>query len=92
DDDKEQLSITVDLVLNQPKPVRRLSLFAQFVTERIDREGQAKSFKRRLVPWLAGGDYGWVFDCDLDVIDFNLARNVGVDGTVFLDNDKIRAP
>ncbi|MCG9706499.1 VirB4 family type IV secretion/conjugal transfer ATPase [Photobacterium damselae] len=92
DDDKEQLSITVDLVLNQPKPVRRLSLFAQFVTERIDREGQAKSFKRRLAPWLAGGDYGWVFDCDLDVIDFNLARNVGVDGTVFLDNDKIRAP
>lgn len=92
DADKEQLSITVDLVLNQPKPVRRLSLFAQFVTERIDNEGQSSSFKRRLTPWLAGGDYGWVFDCDNDLIDFNLAQNIGVDGTVFLDNAKIRAP
>ncbi|GAL15866.1 ATPase [Vibrio astriarenae] len=50
------------------------------------------SIKLRLEKWLAGGEFGWVFDNPVDELDFTRASNIGIDGTEFLDNDDVRTP
>jgi len=72
-------------------PARRLSRLAEFL-DSTDSEG----LYARLTPWCGalGGDYGWVFDNDVDLVLPRLSQSatVGFDVTDFLDHELTRTP
>lgn len=88
----QSIDKAVNTVMQMPKPLRRLSLILQNIAVGTSREEQRNSIKLRLARWCAGGALGWVFDNPTDVLDFNIAPNIGIDGTAFLDNDEVRTP
>lgn len=82
----------VNTVMRLPQALRRLSMVNQNIAVGTSREEQRNSIKLRLARWCAGGALGWVFDNPTDQLDFNVAPNIGIDGTAFLDNDEVRTP
>lgn len=90
--DKEKISDAINRVMAMDKPLRRLSTVVQNFTTGTSAAEQENSLKQRLTPWLAGNDYGWVFDNAEDWVDFDQARNIGIDGTDFLDDNRTRTP
>ena len=90
----EDLSIShaVRAVMNMPREYRRLETLRQNMTEGLTREEKENSIVKRLAKWCEGGALAWVFDNDIDVLDFEKYTNFGIDGTAFLDNALIRTP
>ncbi len=74
------------------KPLRRLTILNQNIAVGTSKEAQESSIKLRLNKWCQGGEFAWVFDNEEDLLDFNKAQNIGIDGTEFLDNPDIRNP
>ncbi|GAL15383.1 ATPase [Vibrio astriarenae] len=72
--------------------MRSLSTVNQNISSGTSEEAMNHSIKLRLEKWLAGGEFGWVFDNPVDELDFTRASNIGIDGTEFLDNDDVRTP
>lgn len=50
------------------------------------------SLQERLRKWLRGQSLGWVFDNDVDTLDFSTGRIFGFDYTEFLDDADVRTP
>lgn len=46
----------------------------------------------RLQQWAQGGEFGWVFDNDVDTFDIDNIDNFGIDGTEFLNDKDVRSP
>jgi type IV secretion system protein VirB4 len=90
--DEKSISDAVDTVMGMDKSIRRLSLINQNIAVGTSKEELANSIKLRLRKWCQGGEFGWVFDNPNDALDFNVSRNIGIDGTEFLDNDNIKTP
>ena len=67
--------------------VRCLSLVAQNLSGVGD-----NSLAERLGKWLRTGALGWVFDNEVDELDFKTGRIFGFDYTEFLDDPEIRTP
>ncbi|WP_337913644.1 VirB4 family type IV secretion/conjugal transfer ATPase [Vibrio cholerae] len=90
--EEQSIDQAVNTVMSMDKPLRRLSLINQNIAVGTSKEELQNSIKLRLAKWCQGGEFGWVFDNPTDELDFNIARNIGIDGTEFLDNDDVRTP
>lgn len=91
--EEEVISRAVDTVMNSnSSALKRMSGVYQNITSGISKDEIQSSIKLRLKKWCQGGEFGWVFDNPLDELDFNITRNIGIDGTDFLDNDDVRTP
>ncbi|WP_419209757.1 VirB4 family type IV secretion/conjugal transfer ATPase (plasmid) [Photobacterium leiognathi subsp. mandapamensis] len=91
--DEEVISSAVNTVMNSASStLKRLSGVYQNITSGTSKDEIQSSIKLRLKKWCQGGEFGWVFDNPIDELDFNLATNIGIDGTDFLDNDDVRTP
>jgi len=97
--DETKIEEAINTVLEFPIEHRRLSVLIQNMTENtIDMEARENSIVKRLAKWCANdardkrGKYAWVFDNDVDELDFKSHRNIGIDGTDFLDNQDICTP
>ena len=90
----EELGISnaVDTVMTMDKPYRRLTVLNQNIAVGTSKEEVESSIKLRLSKWCQGGEFEWVFENANDLLDFNSATNIGIDGTEFLDNLDIRTP
>jgi len=66
---------------------RRIGQLQSFL-DRTDPEGVGARLKK----WGQGGSLGWVFDNEVDVLDFTKGRIFGFDLTEFLDNPETRTP
>lgn len=62
---------------------RRLSTLLQFCEAGL---------QTRLQKWCAGGQYGWVFDNETDLLDLTTHEMYGFDLTEFLDNATVCGP
>lgn len=69
-----------------------ISRLLENLTEPPTKEAQENGLKVRLSQWAQGGEYGWVFDNDLDTFDIGECDNFGIDGTEFLDDADVCAP
>lgn len=90
--EEKSISAAVDTVMRMDKPLRRLLMVNQNISVGTSKEEQENSIKARLDKWCQGGEFGWVFDNPTDTLDFNASRNIGIDGTEFLDNIDVRTP
>ena len=90
--DEIAISQAVETVMVMAKPLRRLSAIRQNITAGTSKEELKNSIKLRLAKWCGGGEFGWVFDNPTDELDFNVATNIGIDGTEFLDNNDVCTP
>ncbi|WP_045394972.1 VirB4 family type IV secretion/conjugal transfer ATPase [Vibrio rotiferianus] len=90
--EEQSIDKAVNTVMTMDKSIRRLSLINQNITVGTSKEELDNSIKLRLAKWCAGGEFGWVFDNATDKLDFTVARNIGIDGTEFLDNADVRTP
>lgn len=90
--EEQSIDQAVNTVMAMDKSMRRLSLINQNIAVGTSKEEIANSIKLRLNKWCQGGEFGWVFDNPVDELDFTIARNIGIDGTEFLDNDDARTP
>ncbi len=87
--DENDISHAVRTVMGEhvSRPVRRLTTVAQNLSAVGD-----NSLAERLRKWLQGGALGWVFDNDLDQLEFSNHQIYGFDYTEFLDDAEIRTP
>lgn len=90
--EEQQIQHAVEGVMSMPKELRRLGLVPQNLTDGLTREERQNSLSVRLKKWCEGGDLGWVFDNETDLLDFDSYPNYGIDGTAFLDNKAVRTP
>ncbi|MDK4564921.1 VirB4 family type IV secretion/conjugal transfer ATPase [Kingella kingae] len=91
--DKRKLALAIDIVMDMPKPMRRLSTVLQNITDGVTAEQRENSISQRLSQWVGNGLYAWVFDqSDNDLLDFESKPIFGIDGTAFLDDKQARAP
>ncbi|EGU30991.1 VirB4 ATPase [Vibrio ichthyoenteri ATCC 700023] len=90
--DQQSISRAVDTVMGMPKELRAITTVMQNIAVGTSKEEIENSIKLRLRKWCRGGEFGWVFDNPTDELDFTVARNIGIDGTEFLDNDAVRTP
>ncbi|HHP0488845.1 TPA: VirB4 family type IV secretion/conjugal transfer ATPase [Vibrio harveyi] len=90
--EEQSIDQAVNTVMAMDKSIRRLSLINQNIAVGTSKEELSNSIKLRLAKWCQGGEFGWVFDNPMDELDFTVARNIGIDGTEFLENDEARTP
>ena len=90
--EEQSIDQAVNTVMKMDKTMRRLSLINQNIAVGTSKEDIANSIKLRLNKWCHGGEFGWVFDNPVDELDFTAARNIGIDGTEFLENPDARTP
>ena len=90
--DDLSVSHAVRAVMDMPRHLRRLETVRQNMTEGITREEKENSVNKRLAKWCEGGALAWVFDNDVDLLDFEKYTYFGIDGTDLLDNKAIRTP
>ena len=90
--DDLSVSHAVRAVMDMPRHLRRLETVRQNMTEGVTREEKENSVVKRLAKWCEGGALAWVFDNDVDVLDFEKYANFGIDGTDLLDNKQVRTP
>ena len=93
--DEERISKAVDAVmLDLPASDRHhfISRVLENLTEPPTKEAQENGLRVRLQKWAQGGEYGWVFDNEVDTFDPDISDNFGIDGTEFLDDMDVCAP
>ncbi|HHS1179159.1 TPA: VirB4 family type IV secretion/conjugal transfer ATPase [Neisseria meningitidis] len=91
--DKRKLATAIDIVMEMPENMRRLSTVLQNITDGTTAEQRENSISQRLSQWVGNGLYSWVFDqSEDDVLDFESKPIFGIDGTAFLDDKQARAP
>ncbi len=87
--EENEISQAVRTVMGEhvTKSVRCLSLVSQNLSAIGDNSLQAQLHK-----WLRGQTLGWVFDNDVDTLDFTQGRLFAFDYTEFLDDPELRTP
>ena len=87
--DENEISHAVRTVMGEhvSRSVRRLTTVVQNLSAVGD-----NSLAERLRKWLHGNAFGWVFDNDVDQLDFTGHQIYGFDYTEFLDDPEIRTP
>lgn len=93
--DELRLSQAVDAVMKELPAEHRgfgITRLLENLTEPPTKEAQENGLRVRLSQWAQGGEYGWVFDNDLDTFDIGECDNFGIDGTEFLDDADVCAP
>lgn len=93
--DEERLSEAVDtIMLDYPPELRRngISRMLEVLHEAPTKDARMNGLRIRLQQWAQGGEFGWVFDNDVDTFDIDNIDNFGIDGTEFLDDKDVRSP
>ncbi|MEY6145375.1 ATPase, partial [Salmonella enterica subsp. enterica serovar Corvallis] len=93
--DEERLSEAVDtIMLDYPPELRRngITRMLEVLHEAPTKDARMNGLRIRLQQWAQGGEFGWVFDNDVDTFDIDNIDNFGIDGTEFLDDKDVRSP
>lgn len=92
-DEKELNHALQTIMFEMERPNRRLSILVQSIPMVISTDANARpSLHDRLQKWCEGGELGWVFDNQEDLIDLKKHRAYGFDVTDFLDNPEVCSP
>lgn len=86
--DEAKLEEAVRSVMSMDKPLRRLSVLMQNMTEGSTPQERERSPARRLAKWYGSGAYAWVFDNAEDKLDLESRSVIGIDGRrglIFMD-------
>src|SRR5699024_12876096 len=85
----DQMTTLIDL------PNRGLSTLNTLLPNPATGRDAPASVHERLIPWARGGEYGWVFDNDADLLNLEPVSGhntiFGFDLTEFLDDDNVRS-
>lgn len=93
--DKERISAAVDrIMLDYPSEFRKFGItrLLEVLPEPPTKEERTNGLRIRLKQWAQGGEFGWVFDNEIDTFNINDIDNFGIDGTEFLDNKDVCGP
>ncbi|MET0587370.1 MAG: VirB4 family type IV secretion/conjugal transfer ATPase [Novosphingobium sp.] len=83
------IATAVDAAYANDASLRRLSHFRELLAG--SRRPQPGDLASRLDPWMAGGEFAWLFDNEHDRLDLN-SRVVGLDMTALLETPRLRTP
>jgi type IV secretion system protein VirB4 len=83
------IAAAVDAMYANAPSLRRLRHFKELVSGA--RRPQPGDLADRLSAWIDGGEYGWLFDNEVDRLDLS-TRVMGFDMTALLENPKLRTP
>lgn len=88
------ISDSVDAVmsLDQDQRVWGISRCIDNLNKSISRDEKENDLVTRLSVWSKEGEFGWVFDNEVDSFSLADCSNFGFDGTEFLDNQDICLP
>lgn len=91
------LNFAVDAVMREgsliPMEGRTLTAIAQHLPNPYRKGDETRpTLASMLAPWLRDGEHGWLFDNDVDTLDFNSHDIHGFDLTEFITSDKDQAP
>jgi type IV secretion system protein VirB4 len=90
--DEQQIDQALNtLMFHIDKPFRRMSVLLQSLPNPLSDEGRP-TVHARLAKFAEGGEFGWLFDNDDDMLDLTTHRIYGFDVTEFLETPEIRAP
>lgn len=92
--DEERISQGVNtIMLDYPPEYRRYGItrLLEVLPEPPTKEARTNGLRIRLKQWAKGGEFGWVFDNDVDTFNLDV-DNIGVDGTEFLDDKDVCGP
>ena len=88
--DEVVLADAVATVMSFPLEIRSINLIPQNLTDGNSREEKENSLSTCLRRWVKGGDLAWVFDNDMDELNFDAAPIIGIDGTDMLRNPEVK--
>ncbi|EMQ2088426.1 VirB3 family type IV secretion system protein [Salmonella enterica subsp. enterica] len=93
--DEERISQSVNtIMLDYPPEYRHYGItrLLEVLPEPPTKEARTNGLRIRLKQWAKGGEFGWVFDNDVDTFNIEECDNFGIDGTEFLDDKDVCAP
>lgn len=92
--EEKEIDTALAAVMNETMPFekRRLSMLLEFLPNPITKNQDRPTIHARLLRWCEGGEYGWLFDNERDLLDLSTYQIYGFDITAFLDIDEIRTP
>jgi type IV secretion system protein VirB4 len=82
-----EISKAINGVMGLPKEMRKLSHCLDFL-DPVEQNGTYAKLQK----WVNGGSLSWVFDNEVDLIDFDNNSMFGFDVTGFIDMEEIRTP
>ena len=88
--DEVVLANAVATVMSFPPEIRSINLIPQNLTDGNTREEKENSLSTSLRRWVKGGDLAWVFDNEVDELNFDTAPIIGIDGTDMLRNPEVK--
>lgn len=88
--DEVVLANAVATVMSFPLEIRSINLIPQNLTDGNTREEKENSLSTSLRRWIKGGDLAWVFDNEVDDLNFDAAPIIGIDGTDMLRNPEVK--
>lgn len=92
EDDMQIEQALKTVMLELPRPLRRLSTLLESLPNPETFSGDHPSVHSRLLRWCGDGEYGWLFDNEKDTLDLSVNRLWGFDVTEFLEHPLIRSP
>lgn len=93
--DEERISQGVNtIMLDYPPEYRHhgITRLLEVLPEPPTKEARTNGLRIRLKQWAQGGEFGWVFDNEVDTFNVEESDNFGIDGTEFLDDKDVCAP
>ena len=85
----QTIAHAVDAAYENDATLRRLKHFRELLSG--TRRPEPGDLADRLGAWIAGGEYAWLFDNDVDRLDLD-NKTLGFDMTALLENPKLRTP
>lgn len=88
------ISDSVDAVmsLSRDKRIYGISRCLDNLNKPTSKSERANDLVTRLLAWSRDGEFGWIFDNEVDNFNIEQCSNFGFDGTEFLDNKDICSP
>lgn len=91
--DELEIGQAVDSVMALPKEARRITVLLQVLPNPAPKSTNDRpTVHARLEKWAEGGNLGWVFDNQDDLVNLATHTLYGFDVTEFLDNPETRSP
>lgn len=87
---KNKISLAINAVMSQPVSERHYPISR--LLQNIQDDDNEDSLRKRLALWSHGNTNGWVFDNEIDNLDFDTSLIFGFDGTEILDKKEIVTP
>lgn len=85
-------SVDSVMSLDEDKRIYGISRCIDNLNKSINKNEKANDLVMRLYQWSREGEFGWIFDNEVDNFNIKNCSNFGFDGTEFLDNKDICSP